>query len=273
MIQKIAFVGAGSMAEAIIAGIVEKKFLKPEQINVTNKSSKDKLDRLHQKYGVVGSANKEAVIKDADVIVLSMKPKDVTESLKEIKAYIKPEQLVVSILAGVPTDYISQELNSATPVVRTMPNTSATIGYSATAIAAGSFANEYHVSKIVQLFETIGTTTVVEEEDLHAVTAISGSGPAYIYYLVEAMEEAAKEAGLDRPVAKELIVQTLVGAAEMLKTTKEEPSELRRRITSPGGTTQAGIETLASYDYQEAIKACVKKAANRSKELGKPFQS
>ncbi|HET7579528.1 MAG TPA: pyrroline-5-carboxylate reductase ProI [Bacillales bacterium] len=270
--EKVAFIGAGSMAEAILSGILAKEFLKPEQIYVTNRESKERLERLKTRYDVQCSQDKQKVIEHADVLLLSMKPKDVTEALESIKPYIQPNQLIVSVLAGVSTEYIEDQLACDVPVVRAMPNTSATIGFSATAIAAGEYAGSGHIETVKMLFQTIGTTTVVDENDLHAITGLSGSGPAYIYYFVEAMEDAATDAGLKPDVAKELIVQTLVGAAEMLKTSKDRPADLRKKITSPGGTTQAGLETLEKYKYQEALMACIKKAAERSIELGSSFQ-
>ncbi|HEX6922260.1 MAG TPA: pyrroline-5-carboxylate reductase ProI [Bacillales bacterium] len=273
MMEKVAFVGAGSMAESILSGILAKKFMQPEQIYVTNRENRERLDRVHNLYQVRVSRDKKEVIHDADMIILSMKPKDITDALQSIKPYVGANQLVVSVLAGVSTDYISNQLESEAPVVRAMPNTSAMIGFSATAIAGGEFASENHIESVKTLFQTIGTTTVVEENDLHAITGLSGSGPAYIYYFVEAMEDAAAEAGLKEDVAKELIVQTLVGAAEMLKKSEDHPSVLRKKITSPGGTTQAGLETLEKYKYQEALMECIKKAAARSIELGSPFQA
>lgn len=273
MFQKVAFIGAGSMAESIISGVLAKGFLQPEQVYVTNRENKERLDRMQKLYQVYCSRDKQKVIEGAEIVVLSMKPKDVTAALQSIQSLVRPDQLVVSVLAGVSTDYISDQLDSGAPVVRAMPNTSAAIGFSATAIAAGASANDEHIEMTKTLFRTIGTTTVVDEDDLHAVTGLSGSGPAYIYYFVEAMEDAAAEAGLKKDVAKELIIQTLVGAAEMLKSSEDQPSALRKKITSPGGTTQAGLETLEKYKYQEALMACIKDAAERSIELGSPFKS
>lgn len=271
--NKLTFVGAGSMAEAILTGVLAKGFLRADQISVTNKENEERLTRLRNLYQVNCTSDKKEAIREADVLILSMKPKDVQEALQNIKAYISEDQIIVSVLAGVSSDYISEELNCDNPIIRAMPNTSATIGFSATAIAAGKNAGKEQVEGITRLFENIGTTVIVEEKDLHAITGLSGSGPAYIYYLVEAMEEAAEEAGLPQQIAKDLIIQTLAGAAEMLKVTNEQPAELRRKITSPGGTTQAGLETLRNYNYQEALKACVKQAAARSVELGSPYRS
>lgn len=273
MFQKVAFIGAGSMAESIMSGMLTKGFLQTDQIYVTNRKNKERLERIQRLYQVHCSQDKQEVVEDADVVLLSMKPKDVTAAIQSIKSLVRSDQLVVSVLAGVSTDYISDQLESEAPVVRAMPNTSAAIGFSATAIAGGKSAGDEHIEMTKTLFQTIGTTTVVEENDLHAVTGLSGSGPAYIYYFVEAMEDAAAEAGLKQDVAKELIIQTLVGAAEMLKTSKDQPSVLRKKITSPGGTTQAGLETLEKYKYQEALMECIKDAAARSIELGSPFKT
>ncbi|MDC3415254.1 pyrroline-5-carboxylate reductase [Aquibacillus sp. 3ASR75-11] len=273
MFKKVSFVGAGSMAEAIITGMLAKGFLKSNEISVTNKENKERLERLVNLYQVDSSSDRGKVIKGADIVILSMKPKDIKDALHAIKGYIEPNQIVVSVLAGVSTDYISVELGLNAPVVRAMPNTSATIGCSATAIAGGKYANNEHIEKVKELFQTIGTTAVVDEADLHAITGLSGSGPAYIYYFAEAMEQAAKDAGINEEVAKELIIQTFVGAAQMLKTTKEEPAVLRKKITSPGGTTQAGVETLEKYKSQEALIACIKQAGARSVELGSAFQA
>lgn len=271
--NKLTFIGAGSMAEAILTGVLSKGFMRADQISVTNKDNQERLTRLRNLYQVNCTKNKKEAIEGSDVLILSMKPKDIQEALTDIKSYIKEGQIIVSVLAGVSSDYISEELDITNPIVRAMPNTSATIGFSATAIAAGKNAGQEEINKVTELFKNIGTTVTVEEKDLHAITGLSGSGPAYIYYLVEAMEEAAQEAGLDQQTAKDLIIQTLAGAAEMLKVTNEQPAELRRKITSPGGTTQAGLETLKHYNYQEALKACVKQAAARSVELGSPYRS
>ena len=272
MIRKIAFIGAGSMAEAIISGILNKGFVTKEQVVVTNKENDERLTTLQESFGIQHERDKEKVVEDAEIVILAMKPKDAYEAIQSIKSYVRKDQLIISVLAGISISFIEHVLDQHVPIIRAMPNTSAAIGYSATALAKGDYVEDRHMEMAEQLFATIGTTTIVAEDDLHIVTGLSGSGPAYIYYLVEAMEKAASEAGLSREVYKELIVQTLVGAAEMLKTSQEEPSVLRKKITSPGGTTQAGIETLNKYRYQEALIECVKSASNRSVELGKIFE-
>ncbi|PAV28508.1 pyrroline-5-carboxylate reductase [Virgibacillus profundi] len=269
MNKKIAFVGAGSMAEAIISGIVKSGILKKEQILVTNKSNRERLENIKNKYDVQCILDKETVITEADIVILATKPYDLKESVESIKEFIQPGQLIFSVIAGISTDYITTLFGGNNPVVRAMPNTSATIGYSATAISAGKYAHEVHLNQAEELFETIGTTVIVNEDDMHTVTGISGSGPAYIYYLVEAMEKAATEAGFDKEIAMELITQTVRGAGQMLKETGESAAVLRKKITSPQGTTEAGIETLNKYDFEKIVMKCVKSASNRSEELGK----
>lgn len=268
MFNKVAFIGAGSMAEAIISGMLTTSFLQSEQIAVMNKNNQERLNRLARCYGVQCSAVKAEVLDGADIIILSMKPSDIKAAVASIKDDVQVEQLVVSVVAGVSTDDIASLFDRAVPVVRAMPNTSASIGYSATAITKGKHATEDHVLESASLFDTIGTTTIVREADMHTVTGISGSGPAYFYYMVEALEKVAVESGLDREVAEELITQTVIGAGEMLKHSGKSAASLRENITSPNGTTQAGVETLAKHDFESIIKECVSNARKRSMELG-----
>lgn len=269
MFSKIAFIGAGSMAEAIIAGITKQEVLQNDRIFVTNKNNQERLIKIHKEFNVQCLYDKNEVIRGAEVVILSMKPSDVTEAVQTIKPFMRPNQLVISVVAGVSTKYISELLGEAFPVIRAMPNTSASIGYSATAIAKGDNATNEHILMAEPLFQAIGMTTIVDEQDMHIVTGISGSGPAYIYYLVEAMEQAAIDSGLDRSVAKSLITQTVIGAGKMLEQTNEQTKTLRKNITSPAGTTEAGIKALTKYNFQEAVIECVYSARDRSIELGK----
>ncbi|WP_078545897.1 pyrroline-5-carboxylate reductase ProI [Litchfieldia alkalitelluris] len=265
---KITFVGAGSMAEAIIAGMLQEELFKPNQITVTNRSNTERLRELHETYKVNVTQNKEEAVQHADILLLAMKPKDVRSGVQEIAPFSNGDQLVISVLAGVSTSTFLQLFEQNMAVVRAMPNTSAAIGKSATALAPGEYATEDQVKIVQELFETVGLVSIVEEEHLHAVTGLSGSGPAYVYYLVEAMEKAANQIGLEQDVAKDLILQTIIGAAEMLKSSPKHPSVLRKEVTSPGGTTEAGIGVLEKYHYQEAMIACITRATERSSELG-----
>ncbi|MCG1022864.1 pyrroline-5-carboxylate reductase [Sutcliffiella horikoshii] len=266
--MKIAFIGAGSMAEAIMAGLLKQKICAKEDITVTNKQDQLRLESLQYKYGVTIVENKEAAVKDADVIFLAMKPKDAKDGIQAIRAFVKKEQLIVSVLAGISSEVIQDLFEQDLRVIRSMPNTSAAIGLSATAIAKGDFATEGDLVLVQSLFSAIGLCTIVEEDQLHAVTGVSGSGPAYIYYIAEAMEKAALAQGLDVDVAKKLVSQTLIGAAHMLQETDKEAAVLRKEVTSSGGTTQRGISVLDDKKVSEAFESCIEGATERSREMG-----
>ena len=269
MVKKIAFIGAGSMAEAIIAGMINTNFLKSDQIYVANRENQTRLKELETLYQVVTDTDKERVIDGADAVVFATKPHDMESAVADAGRFINEDQAVISVVAGVSTDFILKNLNKDIAVIRSMPNTSATIGYSATAITKGKFATDQELELAKKLFEAIGTVSVVDEANMHAVTGISGSGPAYVYYMVEAMENAAEQAGLDKETAKQLITQTIIGAGNMLKKRSEPADELRKNVTSPNGTTAAGIQTLEEHQFLKAVEACVANAAKRSYELGK----
>lgn len=267
--KRICFVGAGAMAEAVLAGMMNKRIVKPGAVCITNRSDRFRLDELVYNFGIQADADqKEKSIREADVLILAMKPKDMSQALKEIKELTNPKQLIISLVAGITTAFISNLLGHGAPVIRTMPNTSATIGLSATGICQGATATEEHVAIARHIFESIGTVVLVEEDQLDAVTGLSGSGPAYIYYLVESMQAGAVQAGLDEQMARELILQTLIGAAHMLIETGEDPALLREKVTSPNGTTQAGLDVLRSFKFEQALVSCILRATERSKELG-----
>lgn len=270
--KKIAFVGAGAMAEALVKGLIAAEQLPAEDIWLTNHANDARLQQLHAAYGVTVTRNQNDLLKDADVIILSMKPKDAEAALSSLKAAnLESKQIVVSILAGIHTSFLESYLPSNQPVVRAMPNTSATILEAATAIAAGLHAGNGRMKVVSSLFKTVGKAVEVKEEDMDAVTAISGSGPAYLYYMMEALEEASSQIDLDATVGKQLLIQTFKGVAKMLEQSDLTPAQLRANITSAGGTTAAGISVLEEQGVKTAIQACVKAAAARSKEMGQAF--
>lgn len=266
--KTIAFIGAGSMAEALIAGFITKKLVAPKQIIVTNHSNQERLIELERTYGVRTSSDKREVTERADLIVLAMKPAQVSEAIEAIRPYTTAKQIFISVIAGVATHKITESLGHEAPVIRTMPNTSAKVGASATGMSAGTFATEAELTLATALFEAVGTVTVVAEEKLDAVTAIAGSGPAYIYYFVEAVERVAEQIGLTKQEGKELFVQTLFGAAKRLQTTEKTAEQLYREVMSPGGTTEAGLNILNEQQFQETIISCIKRAEERAKQLG-----
>lgn len=269
---RIGFLGAGSIVEAMLSGILKKGLFSADRVYVTNRSNSERLDLLTETYGVNTTHDKMDVVKAADILILAMKPKDSAEALKELAGSVHSGQLVISVIAGVSTALIGEWLGVNCPIIRTMPNTSSAVGLSATGLAANQFVTEDQLLLATRLFEAIGTVYTVAEEELDIVTGLSGSGPAYIYYLVEAMMGAGATAGLDREMARQLTLQTLLGAAHMLMDTREEPALLRKKVTSPGGTTQAGLEVLEAYQFQEAVTSAILRATERSREMGAAYQ-
>jgi pyrroline-5-carboxylate reductase len=266
--KKIAMVGAGSMAEALISGMVNNQFIHNENIWVTNRCDSQKLQQLESKYSITTTYRLEELFQGSDVVILAVKPKDAGAALAKIRPYLTNQTLLISVLAGVSIQTLERLAGKNLAVVRAMPNTSATIGKSATALAFNQALSQDQKGLVEKLFATIGLTRFVEESHLDAVTGLSGSGPAYFYYLVEAMEKSAAEIGLDANLAKELIVQTLLGTAEMLKNSEKPSQQLRHEVTSPGGTTEAGIRVLEHHQVQEAFIDCIKEATQQSKRLG-----
>lgn len=265
--KTIVFIGAGSMAEAVISGIVERGAIAPHNVYVMNKSDDERLISLQNKYGISIVCKEKEILKKADLIVLATKPKDIHQVMADIRPLLQDEAAILSVIAGISIDTMESGLGQR-PIARSMPNTSATIGKSATGVAMNAAVDETFRQHVLGLLEAIGLVKEVEEDDLHAVTALSGSGPAYIYYLAEALEEAAIDKGLTKDVARSLIIQTLEGAAAMLKDTRTEPAELRKNVTSPNGTTAAGLQALEEGMFKETIASCIEKASTRSRELG-----
>ncbi|MGM0880415.1 MAG: pyrroline-5-carboxylate reductase [Bacillota bacterium] len=268
---QLCFYGAGSMAEAIVRGLINEKLVEPKRISMLNRQNEERLAELHEKYGiqtiVQGSSN-ESYLRNADIIFLAMKPKDAAEALTAIKPFISPKQLIISVIAGLSISSIEQLLGGQVPVVRTMPNTSSTIGLGATGISYSGAVTPQQRLLTEAFFKSVGINAIVDEPLQQAVTGVSGSGPAYVYYFMEAMIEAAGQLGLAPEAAKELVVQTVLGAAEMVRATGEEPAELRRKVTSPNGTTQAALEVMAENLFSETIIKAVHRSAERAGELG-----
>ncbi len=267
--MKIVCVGAGSMAESMIHGWINKRIMKPEEISVMNRSDQDRLEFLSDEYGVNIVCQEKTELKDANFILLAMKPKDVEAALSGIRDKLTGNTVIVSVAAGVSIDTIQKHVGNF-PVARAMPNTSAKIGKSATGVAWSKHVSKEQQHELRNLLSSIGSVTVVEEEQLHAVTGVAGSGPAYIYYFAEAMTEAAIANGLSKADAKKLVRQTFAGAAEMLQ--QEDFAELRIKVTSPNGTTAAGLKSLEKNNFKEIVGECVSEASKRSRELGKEFR-
>ena len=263
--KKIVFIGAGSMAEAMISGFIATNTVPNSNVYVTNRSNFARLVDLQTLYQVQ-ILEKLEDIADASIVVLAMKPKDAKVAMESIAPYISDETGVISVLAGISLQTLEKGLYKR-PIARVMPNTSAAVGLSATGVAFNEHSNEPFKQKVLQLLQAIGKVLQVEEEQIHTVTALSGSGPAYIYYLMEGFMEAGEELGLQADEVRTLMTQTLLGAAKMLETYEQSPAELRQKVTSPNGTTAAGVQALQDNHFKEAVISCVKAAAARSKEL------
>lgn len=267
----ICFYGAGSMAEAIVRGLIQKKVVKPEQISMLNRSNQERLEYLSGRYDVLTGNREEEKrkhLRNASVIVLAMKPKDAGEALKELGSLLHEGQLIVSVIAGITIPTLQALLGAKAPIARTMPNTSSSIGLGATGIAFSGETSEEQISQTLSIFEAVGTVSVIPEEKMEILTALSGSGPAYIYYMMEAMIATGIEGGLTPEQSRELTVQTVLGAASMMAETGEEPAKLRTDITSPNGTTQDALEVLAAGGFQDYVRAAMLRAVERSREMG-----
>ncbi len=272
---KICFYGAGSMAEAILRGMVDARLADPARITVMNRQNAERLEALRLRYGVraaVDESTRLDALRGADIIVLGMKPKDAAAALRLLAPILSPHQLILSVIAGLSISTIDTLLGGNRPIARTMPNTSSTIGLGATGISYSPAATPAQRSQVEAIFAAVGISAVVDEPLIEAVNGVSGSGPAYVYYLMEAMIAAGQQLGLSSEAARELTVQTVRGAAEMVRQTGEDPAELRRKVTSPGGTTQAAIETMDSFRFQEGMQAAIVRCAERAREMGEAIR-
>lgn len=259
-----AIVGLGVMGEALLSGLLRAGW-SPDEIVITDRRE-ERCAEILDKYGVSSLSNNEAVAA-ADTIVLVVKPQDMTSLLKEIHTSVKHGSLVISLAAGITTASIEDALPAGTPVVRVMPNTPALVDQGMAAISAGSHCSPQHLDHAEKMLTSTGKVVRVPERYQDAVTAISGSGPAYIFYVVEAMIEAGVLLGLPRDIATELTVQTALGAATMLAETGEHPTVLRERVTSPAGTTVAALRELDDHKVRAAFLTAMEAARDRSAEL------
>lgn len=265
MDNAIGFIGAGHMAEALIGGLRDAG-VGGERIVATNRSRRDRLTHLTRAWGIVTTPDKAAVSAAADTLVLAMKPADLDQAMRELRPYVTDRHLVVSLLAGVRCASVELYLNG-TPVVRAMPNLSAAVLASTTALVYGRHAADTHRAAVRSLFDRVGETVDVSEDAMDAVTAVAGSGPAYVYLFMEALIEAGVHAGLSLDIARDLAVQTVFGAAKLVKETGGDPADLRRRVTSPGGTTMAALTVLDARGFKVAITDAVRQAVRRAGEL------
>ncbi len=264
--KKIGVIGCGSMGTALIgrlAHIMHKGSL------IITDLDKTKRERVRDKCKVRATDDNATLIALSDIIILAIKPKDYEALLSEIRDLISEKKLVISIAAGTTTAYIERLIRKRVPVIRVMPNMPAIVGEAISTISAGSFAKPQDMKMAREIFSSIGEVVEVGEEMVDAVTAVSGSGPAYFFYLVECMIEAARDVGLNEEAAVRLVLKTALGSAKLLNELKETPADLRAKVTSKGGTTEAAFEIFGSRHFKEMVKEAVAAACKRSKELSK----
>jgi pyrroline-5-carboxylate reductase len=271
--NKIAVIGAGSMGGAILSGLIAAGTAADSitASTATTQSAKS----LSDKFGIKSfaldaspSANSDAA-ENADVLLIAVKPAKVLETLEEIKASVKDGALVISVAAGVTTESMEQAIGSKASVIRAMPNTPSIVGHGVTGIAKGKSANDNQMAVARELFETVGQVLIVEEDKINALSTISGSGPAYVFYFAEKLIAAAKELGFTQKEADQMVRATFLGSATLLAASSDSPEALRAQVTSPNGTTMEATNTFDAYNVDGIIQMATRAALARAIELGK----
>jgi len=265
--MKIGFIGAGAMAEALIKGLIGSKSVIPEEINCSD-ISEQRLDYIHKTYGAVVHKNNLKVVESSEVIILAVKPHTIREVVVEIRDAITPEKMILSVAAGISTAAIEAWLGKEIPVVRVMPNTPCLVAEGVSAICPGKYAGKRHEDISKKLLGPVGSVVEVPEKLMNAVTALSGSGPAYIYLIIEALVDAGVALGLPRETAEELAVKTTIGAARMVSETGEHPAVLKGKVMSPGGTTAAALQELEAGKIRATLFKALKAACEKAHEMG-----
>ncbi len=266
--KTIGFVGAGNMAEALIRGLLKGGHCEASKI-VASGPRQERVDELREKYGIYATTDNCEIVEKSDVLVLSVKPQIMQKVIGQIVEFVRDDALVISIAAGVPIATIEARLMHDTRIIRAMPNTPALVDAGATAIARGRHATQGDLDLAKRIFDAVGITVVLDEIHLDAVTGLSGSGPAYIFLILEALSDAGVKVGLARRNAQLLAAQTVLGSAKLLLETNYHPGLLKDMVTSPGGTAIAGLHTLEAGGLRTTLMNAVEVATNRSKELGR----
>lgn len=261
---KTAIIGAGVMGETLLSGLV-RAGRRPDALLVGEKRA-ERARELEERYGVSVVSNIEAA-RAAETVAVVVKPQDMGDLLDEIAPVLRPGQLLVSLAAGITTAFIEERVPEGVAVVRVMPNTPAMVDEGMAALSRGSHCSDEQLTEAESLLASVGRVVRIPERQQDAVTAISGSGPAYIFFVVESMIEAGVHLGLPRSTSSELVIQTLVGSAKMLRETGTHPTVLREQVTSPGGTTASALRELEVHKVRAAFLAAMEAARNRSREL------
>jgi pyrroline-5-carboxylate reductase len=265
----LAFIGAGNMAEAIARGLLRSALYSPADLRACDPSP-DRQRLFEEDLHIPTTADCPSAAKDADILLLAVKPFVMADALAALKSAARPDALFISIAAGISTKFIETTLATSAPrVIRVMPNTPMLVGKGMSAISKGAHASDADIITTEKIFNAGGHSVRLPESAIDAVTALSGSGPAYLFLLTEALAQAGADLGLPPAEAAHLARQTVIGSAALLEESRDTPAELRRKVTTPNGTTQAAIESLQSANFQQLLTTALAAAAKRSRELGK----
>ncbi|MFQ5580399.1 MAG: pyrroline-5-carboxylate reductase [Nitrospiria bacterium] len=266
-VVRLAFLGSGNMAEAMIKGVIDAGLFKPSAIIISDLSDQ-RLQMMGEKYGVGTTRSNREAVRDGDIIIVGVKPGAVDAVLAEVRSELG-KKLLISVAAGVPLSRLASALEREAKIIRAMPNAPALVQSGATVLSPGKGVGKESLGWVLRIFESIGKAWVLDERYLDAVTGLSGSGPAFVFLMIEAMADGGVKSGLPRDIALSLAVQTVRGAAQLVFQTGEHPARLKDFVASPKGTTIAGLQKLEDGKVRAAFLAAVEAAACRSGELGK----
>ncbi len=265
---RIGVVGAGNMGEALIGGVIKACIVEAGQITASRRSEVA-LAYLRDTWGIRTTTDNRQLAKDCDILLLAVKPQAMSEVLAEMAPCFRPGHVVISIAAGITTSFIESFTGNDIPVIRVMPNTPALVGQAVSPYCLGTHGSATQALVASQIFSAVGVTVQVEEDMMDAITALSGTGPAYLFYLLEGLIEAGTAMGLPEHLCRALVRQTAYGAAKLVVETPRTPRQLRAQVTSPQGTTHAAMTHLDAERFPEKLKAAVMKARDRARELGR----
>ncbi len=270
--NNIGFLGGGNMAYAIIKGILKSGLYSKEKVLVTDRSE-ERRQFLKEDLGIVVLDSNEELLKNSEGVLFAVKPQNMSEVMAEVNPFCRGEQVFLSICAGTLASTIENGLknddNEKPRVVRIMPNTPALIGEGMAGIAGGTYASDADIQIAKKIFDAVGSAVIITEAEMNGLTAVTGSGPAFLFYFIEGLVKCALEEGFSEEQSKEMVLQMVFGAASLARTSEHSPAELRRMVTSPGGLTAKGIESLENDDFHKVLKNCIIATKKRGEELEK----
>ena len=267
--KRVGFIGAGNMATALIKGVISSGLYNPDMINAYD-TDPEKLKSIYETYKVEGRQSSSDLVKSCNTVILAVKPQVMNIVLEEIKGEVTKDHIVISIAAGIKINTIQSFLGNNVPVIRVMPNTPALIQMGVSAVAAGEKVTPEQMNVAIEILKAVGIAFTVDEVMMDAVTAVSGSGPGFVFKIMECFVEAAEKQGFEKETAIKMVVQTFLGASKLAESSDLSLSDLRKMVTSPGGTTEAGLKFLDTNKLGELIDGTIETAKKRSIELGNP---